>query len=331
MRRRLPEVLAVAAAAAAIAGCGSTSDHPLRVALAALATKPPATTTSSSTTSSSTASSGASCSHPEASLRPGAGMPTPGAVPHGSFMERIQRRGYLRAGVDQNTLLFAYFNPQDRNIEGFEIDLLRQIAKAIFGNPDAIQFRAVTTNERSDAVRDGSVDIVADAFTITCERRRQVDFSTVYFDAGQQVLVPSNSAARSVKDLGGKRVCATIGSTTILKLKTLKPRVVAYGVPQRTDCLVALQQGLVDAISSDSSILLGYEAQDPETKIVGPRFADEPYGMAISKAHPEFVRFVNGVLARMRADGTWERIYAHWLGKVTHAKTPAPPTAQYEH
>jgi polar amino acid transport system substrate-binding protein len=53
--------------------------------------------------------------------------------------------------------------------------------------------------------------------------------------------------------------------------------------------------------------------------------------MAISKAHPEFVRFVNGVLARMRADGTWERIYAHWLGKVTHAKTPAPPTAQYEH
>jgi polar amino acid transport system substrate-binding protein len=317
-------MLAVLAGAAAIAGCGSGSDRPLQIALAALATKPPAPAASSPSQPQPR------CSHLTASLRPPAVMPAPGAMPKGSFMERIQKRGYLRAGVDQNTLLFAYLNPQDGKIEGFEIDLLRQIAKAIFGSPKAIQFRAVTTAERIPAVQNGSVDIVADAVTITCQRRRQVDFSSVYFDAGQRVLVPTNSPARNVNDLGGKRVCATIGSTTIQRLESLTPRPVAYGVPQRTDCLVALQQGLVDAISSDDSILLGFEAQDPDTTMVGPRFAGEPYGMAISNAHPEFVRFVNGVLARMRADGTWQRIYAHWLGKVTHAKTPAPPRAQYE-
>ena len=49
--------------------------------------------------------------------------------------------------------------------------------------------------------------------------------------------------------------------------------------------------------------------------------------MAISKAHPEFVRFVNGVLAQMRADGAWRSIYSRWLGKF--ATTPAPPTALY--
>jgi polar amino acid transport system substrate-binding protein len=157
-----------------------------------------------------------------------------------------------------------------------------------------------------------------------------VDFSTVYFNAKQKVLVPSNSPAHSVKDLRGKRVCAALGSTTIAALGTLKPRVVPYGVPQRTDCLVRLQQGLVDAISSDDSILLGFEAQDPDTKIVGGQIAAEPYGLAISKAHPEFVRFVNGVLARMRADGTWRRTYARWFGKVTHGKIPAPPNAEYE-
>lgn len=250
-------------------------------------------------------------------------------MPRGSFLQRIYRRHYLLAGVDQNTFLFGYFNPQDSMIEGFEIDVLRQIAKAIFGSTNAIQFVAVTPAQRIPAVQSGRVDIVADAVTITCARRQQVDFSTVYFDARQKVLVPSNSTARSVKDLGGKRVCAAIGSTTIATLKTLKPRVIPYGVPQRTDCLARLQQGLVDAISSDDSILLGLEAQDPDTKIVGGRIADEPYGMAISKAHPEFVRFVNGVLARMRADGTWRRIYGRWLGTVTDAKTPAPPAAQY--
>lgn len=326
MRRQGWFTLAVLVlAAAVVTGCGSTSDRPLRITLAALGTNPPTPGPSSPT------SPQPRCSHLTASLRPPAVMPTPGAMPKDSFMERIRRRHYLIAGVDQNTLLLAYLNPQDGKIVGFEIDLLRQIAKAIFGNPKAIQFKAVTTDERIPAVQSRKVDIVADAVTITCARRRQVDFSTVYIDAGQKVLVPSNSPARSVKDLGGKRVCATIGSTTIEKLKTLRPRVVPYGVPQRTDCLVALQQDLVDAISSDDSILLGFEAQDPDTKIVGARFAKEPYGMAISKAHPEFVRFVNGVLARMRADGTWKRIYAHWLGKVTGTKTPAPPTAQYEH
>jgi polar amino acid transport system substrate-binding protein len=323
MRCRALQLLVIAAIATGVAGCGSSSDRPLRITLAALGTKSPSPSASPPSTSQPR------CSHLTASLRPPTGMPAPGAMPAGSLMRRIQKRHYLLAGVDGNTFLFASFNPQHRAIEGFEIDLLRQIAKAIFGSPDAIQFRAVAPAQRITAVQNRSVDIVADAITITCARRRQVDFSTVYFDAVQKVLVPSNSTARSVKDLGGKRVCAAIGSTTIQKLSTLHPRPVAYGVPQRTDCLVALQQGLVDAISSDDSILLGFQAQDPETKIVGARFAGEPYGMAISRAHPEFVRFVNEILARMRADGTWKRIYAHWLGKVTHTKPPAPPRAQY--
>jgi polar amino acid transport system substrate-binding protein len=322
--RRVSHLLALVAAAAAIAGCGSTSDRPLKITLAALATKPP------SPSPSAPAQPQPTCSRPTASLRPPAAMPAPGEMPHGSFMQRIQRQHYLLAGVDQNTYLFGYFNPHDGRTEGFEIDLLRQIAKAIFGNENAIRFRAVTPAQRIAAVQDGIVDIVADAVTITCERRREVDFSTVYFSAKQKVLVPSNSSADSVRDLGGKRVCAAIGSTTIAALKPLKPKVIPYGVPQRTDCLVRLQQGRVAAISSDDSILLGFRAQDPDTKIVGGQIAAEPYGLAISNKHPEFVRFVNGVLARMRADGAWRRLYAHWFGTLTGGKIPAPPKAEYE-
>jgi polar amino acid transport system substrate-binding protein len=98
-------------------------------------------------------------------------------------------------------------------------------------------------------------------------------------------------------------------------------------VDQRTDCLVALQEGRVAAISSDDAILLGFKAQDPNTKIVGPRLADEPYGMAINRGHPEFVRFVNGVLERLRDDGRWKAIHRRWLGPF--APTPAPPRASY--
>jgi polar amino acid transport system substrate-binding protein len=316
--------LVLIAVAATLAGCGATSDHALKASLVALDTSaPPATTTSTASTSAEP-----SCGEVTASLHPPAVMPTPGSMPAGSYMAHIKRRGYLVAGVDQNTLLLGYFNPRDHEIEGFEIDLLREIARAIFGDKrDDLHLKAITTAERIPAIQGGSVDIVADAMTITCARRRQVDFSTVYYDAKQKVLVPSNSPARSVRDLGGKPVCAATGTTSLAKLEQLRPRPIPYPVSQRIDCLVALQQGRVDAITSDDSILLGFKAQDPYTKIVGGPLADEPYGMAIAKAHPEFVRFVNGVLAQLRADGGWRRIFASWFGRLV--PTPTPPPARY--
>jgi polar amino acid transport system substrate-binding protein len=88
---------------------------------------------------------------------------------------------------------------------------------------------------------------------------------------------------------------------------------------------VKLQQGDVAAISTDDAILAGLVAQDPFTRLVGPRFTDEPYGLAISKQHPDFVRFVNSVLAQLRSGGQWAASYAHWVG----TPVPAPPAAQY--
>jgi polar amino acid transport system substrate-binding protein len=162
--------------------------------------------------------------------------------------------------------------------------------------------------------------------TITCDRLQQVNFSTEYFDAGQRILVTQGSPVRGPADLGGRRVCATAGSTSIQTIAALPSHPVPVSVTDWTDCLVMLQQGQVDAVSTDDTILAGLAKQDPHTVVVGDRFADEPYGLAMSKDAPDFVRFVNGVLDRMRADGTWARIYSRWLGGAA----PAPPAARYK-
>ena len=302
-------------------GCKSSSEQASRESLAALDTPQAKLATPKSSPRTP------DCGDPTASLRPRGTLPPPGQMPTGSFMRQIQRRGRLIAGVDQNTLLFGYLNPANGKIEGFEIDVLRQLANSILGDPNAIEFKAIRTDQRIPFVRDGSVDLVADAVTINCERLQEVAFSSVYYEAKQRVLVPRNSRARGIGDLGGKRVCATVGSTSLARVAGARSKPIPKGVPQRTDCLVAIQQGEVDAISSDDAILLGFKAQDPNTKIVGPPLADEPYGIAITKNHPEFVRFVNGVLERMRADGTWARIHRKWLGRLT--PTPPPPQARY--
>jgi polar amino acid transport system substrate-binding protein len=320
MRRALRCLLALAFAGAILAGCGTTSDHALRLTLAALATPTP-------TLASSPNSPPVQCTNLTASLRPPSTLPAPGRMAAGSFMAKIQRRGYLIAGVNAGLLDFGYLNPATGQIEGFEIDLVRQIAQAILGNPNAFRLEALTVPQRIPFVQQGKVDIVVDAVTITCARRQQVDFSTVYYEAQQLVLVPSNSPAHSIHDLAGKRVCASAQSAPIQVMQEQRPAPIAVGAPQAIDCLVYLQQGRIDGISTDSSILLGFKAQDPDTKLIGASLSGVPYGMAISKAHPDFVRFVNGVLAKMRADGTWQRIYSHWLGRF--GPTPAPPTANY--
>jgi polar amino acid transport system substrate-binding protein len=248
-------------------------------------------------------------------------------MPPGSFMARIRRRGRLIAGVDQNTLLFAYLRPSTARIEGFEVDLVREIARAILGNHAIVELRALTTAQRLAAVESGAVDIVADAVTINCFRRREVAFSTVYYDAWQRLLVPAGSPARRLADLGGRAVCATKTSTSLPRIENDPAKPVPFPVTQRTDCLVALQEGRVAAILADDAFLLGFKAQDPKTKIVGPRLTDEPYGMAINRSHPEFVRFVNGVLARLRRDGTWKTIHRRWIGRL--APTPSPPRPSY--
>ncbi len=267
---------------------------------------------------------GTSCD-PTASLRP-TGAPQ---VTAGSFMAKIRARGYLIAGVDQNTYHFGYLNPLDGKIEGFDIDMVHAVAAAIFGNPAKVEFKAISDAQRIPAVQSGAVDIVAHTMTINCERLQQIDFSTVYFDAGQRILVRSDSTVKSLNGLGGQKVCATTGSTSIANIRADYPGgggPALVAVPYWTDCLVLLQQGDVAAISTDDSILAGLAAQDPWTKIVGPRFSSEPYGLAISRQHSDFVRFVNGVLQQLRANGRWAASYARWVG----TPVPAPPPAHYK-
>jgi len=260
-----------------------------------------------------------SCDPKASSLRP-SGSPQ---VTPGSFMAKIRARGYLVAGVDQSTYHFGFLNPLGGQIEGFDIDMIRAVADAIFGDPGKVHFKAISDAQRIHDVMQGTVDIVAHTMTITCERLQQIDFSSVYFDAAQRVLVLNDSTATSLDALHGQKVCATKGSDSVDRIRQHKavPVQVAYW----TDCLVLLQQGDVAAISTDDSILDGLAAQDPWTKLVGPRLTDEPYGLAISKQHPEFVRFVNAVLQQLRTDGRWAASYRHWIG----APAPKPPAAQY--
>jgi polar amino acid transport system substrate-binding protein len=265
------------------------------------------------------------CGNPVASLRPQGPLPAPGAMPSGSTMAKIAARGYLIAGVDQNTYLFGYFNPSTGNTEGFDIDMAQAVSKAIFGSVK-IKYVAITSAERIPYLQNNTVDIVADTMTINCARWQQVDFSSVYYEAGQSLLVEKTSTVTNLSQLAGKKVCAAAGSTSIATIATWPSHPIPVAVNDWTDCLVMLQQNEVAAISTDDTILRGLAAQDPHTHLVGKEFTSEPYGLAMSQKAPDFVRFVNSVLDQMRTDGQWAAIYERWLGGTV----PPPPAPVYK-
>jgi polar amino acid transport system substrate-binding protein len=310
-------------AAVLLAGACSSGPAPSQVVPRDAPVPQPANASTVTAAPSSTAGPAPSCDA-TASLRPGP-LPAAGQMPAGSTMEKILKRGRLIAGVDQNSYLMGFRNSFTGEIEGFDVDVARQIARAVFGDEKKVQFKVVTSAERIGVLQRGEVDVVVRTMTITCDRLKEVDFSSVYYQAGQRVLVRRNSGITGVESLADKRVCVASGSTSLNNVVSRVKTTVS--VPNWTDCLVMLQQGQTDAISTDDTILAGLAAQDPYTEVVGARFTEEPYGVGVPKGQDDLVRFVNGVLERMRGDGTWSGIYRRWLNTLGPA--PAPPVARY--
>ncbi|MCT7658655.1 glutamate ABC transporter substrate-binding protein [Mycobacterium deserti] len=242
-------------------------------------------------------------------------------------VQNIRARGRLIVGLDIGSNLFSFRDPISGDITGFDVDIAGEIARDIFGTPSQVEYRILSSADRIAALQNNQVDVVVKTMTITCERKKQVNFSTVYFSANQRILAPRDSTIAQAPDLSGRRVCVAKGTTSLQRIQQITPPPLVVGVVTWADCLVALQQRQVDAVSTDDSILAGLVAQDPYLHIVGPSLNEEPYGIGINLQNTGLVRYVNGTLERIRRDGTWNTLYRKWLTVLGPA--PSPPYARY--
>jgi polar amino acid transport system substrate-binding protein len=228
-RRAITGTLASLAVAAVLAGCATTATE----GTAASSRTTGHTSTTKATQKSAAGATTASC-NPYESLAPQSGGPN---VTSGSWAATIRARGYLIAGVDQTTYHFGYLNPLTGQIEGFDIDMIKDVAAAIFGlSPDSpalaqhIHFKSIDDAERITDIQNGTVDIVAHTMTVNCSRMQEVDFSSIYYDAKQRVLVDTLASGATAPDLAQlgaahEKVCATSGSDSVAQIQA------AHAVP----------------------------------------------------------------------------------------------------
>ncbi|MFC9552427.1 glutamate ABC transporter substrate-binding protein [Rhodococcus sp. NPDC056960] len=256
---------------------------------------------------------------PQPSLRPGP-PPSDGAL------GKIRARGAVVVAVDQNTNLFSFRDPTTGTLTGYAVDLAREVARDLLGDPGKVEFRPLGADDGAALLSDGDVDMIVRPTALTCDGTRGVEFSTVYLDTARRLVVRTGSGISGPEDLARRRVCTHHDPAAISALMRIAPKATILAVPDWDDCLMAIQQRQVDAVAG-AAVLAGLVAQDPNLQIVGPGSDSARYAIGVAPGNDDLVRSVNGTLERLRADGTWTALYDRWLSPLGPA--PAPPVAEY--
>jgi ABC-type amino acid transport substrate-binding protein len=251
-----------------------------------------------------------------------------------TYQYALQTKGKIRIATQADNTPFSVKIPATGKWDGFDVAIGREMAKAIFGEADDvekyIEWVAVDSSTRIPSLIDNKADIVIKTFTINAERKAQIDFSDVYFRTGQRILVKKdNTTIKEAADMAGKTVCAQRGSTSEKNISTATNNAAR---PLLLDsypaCLLALQQGQADAVSTDETILFGLVKQDPNTKIVGTYFSTEPYGIGVKKSaggdRTGFVDFINRTVITLITTGKWATYYEQYITPVSGDKKRTP-------
>jgi glutamate transport system substrate-binding protein len=236
----------------------------------------------------------------------------------GTKMAEIVEAGELKVGTKFDQPLFG-LKGLSGEPEGFDVEVAKIIAGKLGLSEDQITFTETVSANREPFLEQGQVDLVAATYTINEKRDQVVDFAGPYFLAGQDILVKKGNPDKITgpKDLAGKKVCSVAGSTPAGYVQTEIPTAELVLTDAYTKCRDALQNGQVQAVTTDNVILSGYVDAAPEDfELVGEPFTEEPYGIGVPEGEEEWCEFVNETLAEAAEDGTLQEAFDATAGEV---------------
>lgn len=211
---------------------------------------------------------------------------------------------------------------------GFDVDVATYVAKKLGYNADQIEWRESKSADRETMLKRGDVDFIAASYSITPERQKLVDFAGPYLLAHQDVLVRADdSSIKSPADLNNKKLCSVTGSTSAQNVKEkLAPKAQLQQYPTYSACLTGLQNKVIDALTTDDSILAGYAAQSQfkgKFKLGGLKMTNENYGIGVKKGS-DLKDKINKALETMVSDGSWDAAVKKNFGPAGYKNEPAP-------
>ncbi|GGP16586.1 glutamate ABC transporter substrate-binding protein [Nonomuraea glycinis] len=243
----------------------------------------------------------------------------------GSTMEKIKQRGELIVGGSLDAPLLSQQNPTTGEVEGFDADMGKALAKYIIGEPK-VKIVNSASETREALLANGTVDVVFQTYTITPERAEQVAFAGPYYTSGLTIAVKKGTTGiTKPEDLDGKKVLAGANTPAIPAIEKLAPKaeIITFGTDP--ELMQALKQDRGVAYVQDETLLIANAQKDPSIEIVTKPFTSDPYGIGLKHGDEQFKTFVNAWLKKTQDAGLWQQIWKNSIGTVVTGDAPAPP------
>jgi glutamate/aspartate transport system substrate-binding protein len=236
---------------------------------------------------------------------------------------KVRASGSITLGYRESSIPFSYLDARGAPI-GYAIDLCKEVvddlAEALDGMTIAVKYRAVTAETRIQALIAGDIDLECGSTTSNFERKKRVAFSPVFFVSGTKLLVKRGAGIASYRDLRGKKVVVTAGTTNAAALKALAEKqhlgITLIAAADHAQSFARLQAGEADAFATDDVLLYGLLATTGSAgdyQVVGDFLSYDPYGLMFRKGDPDFAAVVEHAFARLAASRELVHLYDKWF------------------
>ena len=238
-------------------------------------------------------------------------------------LAKVKSSGTITLGVRESSGALGY-TLGDGKYVGFHTEMAENIAsdlrKQLGLSKLETKYQPVTSQNRIPLVVNGTVDLECGSTTNDLNRQKDVDFANTTYVEQVRIAVKANSGINDVKDLNGKTVATTTGTTSVQLLRQNKR---AEGIEfknimgkDHADSFLLLETGRADAFVMDGSILAGNISKSKNAKdfkIVGEPLSTEPIACMVRKNDPAFLKAVNDSIARQVKDGTLAKLWDKWF------------------
>jgi glutamate/aspartate transport system substrate-binding protein len=238
-------------------------------------------------------------------------------------LARIKTTGVVRIGYREASIPFSFLDRSGRPV-GYSIDLCNAIVEEIGRTLDRddlkVDFVKVTSDDRLEAIVENRIDLECGSTTNNLERRKRVEFSPMIFVSGTKVMVPIATHWRDFRDLKGRKVAVTRGTTNAQALKALDQKfglgITLIEGTDHEDSYRMLAEGKVDAFATDDVLLYGLIAQhraQGQFKVVGEFLSYDPYGIAFRRDEPALRDAVERAIRNLVIARDIGPIYGKWF------------------
>jgi len=248
----------------------------------------------------------------------------------GTTMAELAEAGTMTIGVKYDQPGFGLVG-LDGTPEGFDVDIAAYIAGQMGIAREDITWVEAPSPQRETLLENDDVDMVVATYTINDERRERITFAGPYYVAGQQIMVNAGddtiAGPEDLADNPDFTVCSVTGSTPAENIREYladPSQLVEFTVYD--DCVTAMENDQVQAVTTDNVIILGYVAEsDGAYELVGEQFTEEPYGVGLPLGDTAMCDFVNESLASAAEEGYYEESWNASAGQYEGAELPELP------